>query len=478
MNELLDDLSPEDGAVIARVRAALDEVTAHDHDHDHDQAHSLVPAEWPRSGVGAGRWLAIAAAAVLIVGAVTAIVVNRRNSTDVASTPTDAAAPTTEPVLIRSEVPWYVLASQDLVPGEETSEPCCSTLPASGTGLVMAWALDGEPANGLLTLAEAIEPSTVEVVGESTRRPIDGGGGGGELIIQSYGITAGERDSLADQIVPGSGLPYVLTAPGWQYVAMGYSGGGERRSQVYIPATTDPLSSYLPTVTITVGAYRGELAWLTFFTISEPVTVAGRDGWKVTNRDGGADVFWPTADGSWATLRIDAAFADRVDGLIAAVIEVSPGAPTVETVPVPDGAPPSETAPGSVPTDSASDAVANITGDALPAFDPSVVDTAIGMPAPAVVGHDHSGNEVAIDPATGPHLVLCRDRLGGCRACPDRVRSRPISGTRRARLPARSTGRSRRSGPCWGWPNRRPSPDQPGRGTRLRRRACGYRRWA
>ena len=63
MNELLDDLSPEDGAVIARVRAALDEVTAHDHDHDHDQAHSLVPAEWPRSGVGAGRWLAIAAAA-------------------------------------------------------------------------------------------------------------------------------------------------------------------------------------------------------------------------------------------------------------------------------------------------------------------------------------------------------------------------------------------------------------------------------
>ena len=191
MNELLDDLSPEDGAVIARVRAALDEVTAHDHDHDHDQAHSLVPAEWPRSGVGAGRWLAIAAAAVLIVGAVTAIVVNRSNSTDVASTPTDAAAPTTEPVLIRSEVPWYVLASQDLVPGEETSEPCCSTPTASGTGLVMAWALDGEPANGLLTLAEAIEPSTVEVVGESTRRPIDGGG---ELIIQSYGITAGERD--------------------------------------------------------------------------------------------------------------------------------------------------------------------------------------------------------------------------------------------------------------------------------------------
>ena len=51
MNELLDELSPEDGAVIARVRAALDEVTAHAHDHDHDQAHSLVPAEWPRGSM-------------------------------------------------------------------------------------------------------------------------------------------------------------------------------------------------------------------------------------------------------------------------------------------------------------------------------------------------------------------------------------------------------------------------------------------
>ena len=87
MNELLDDLSPEDGAVIARVRAALDEVTAHDHDHDHDQAHGVVPVELQRSGIGAGRWFAIAAAAVLVVGAVTAIAVNRSNSTDVASTP-------------------------------------------------------------------------------------------------------------------------------------------------------------------------------------------------------------------------------------------------------------------------------------------------------------------------------------------------------------------------------------------------------
>ena len=98
MNELLDDLSPEDGAVIARVRAALDEVTAHDHDHDHDQAHGVVPVELQRSGIGAGRWFAIAAAAVLVVGAVTAIAVNRSNTPDVASIPTEtSAAPSTAP---------------------------------------------------------------------------------------------------------------------------------------------------------------------------------------------------------------------------------------------------------------------------------------------------------------------------------------------------------------------------------------------
>ena len=43
---------------------------------------------------------------------------------------------------------------------------------------------------------------------------------GTALIIDSYGITAEERDALAAQIVPGSGLPWVLPVDGWEWMGM------------------------------------------------------------------------------------------------------------------------------------------------------------------------------------------------------------------------------------------------------------------
>ena len=75
MNELLDE------AVVARLRSALDEVTA--------DTHGMVAADAPRPKVSAARWMAVAAAAVLIVGAVAAIAVNRGGTNDVATAPTD-----------------------------------------------------------------------------------------------------------------------------------------------------------------------------------------------------------------------------------------------------------------------------------------------------------------------------------------------------------------------------------------------------
>ena len=101
---------------------------------------------------------------------------------------------------------------------------------------------------------------------------------------------------------------------------------------MYTPLNTDPLSSYLPTVTMSAGEYRGELDLLGLWPDGQPVTVAGYDGWKVTEGDGAVTVFWDTGDGNWATLRIDAQLADRTDGLIAAVVEVDPAEPTVDTV--------------------------------------------------------------------------------------------------------------------------------------------------
>lgn len=48
-----------------------------------------------------------------------------------------------------------------------------------------------------------------------------------------------------------------------------------------------------------------------------------------------------------------------------------------------------------------------VSGDPLPPFVDDVADTAIGMPAPVVVGADYTGAPVTIDPATdGPTMVI------------------------------------------------------------------------
>ncbi|MGB8861349.1 MAG: sortase [Ilumatobacteraceae bacterium] len=376
MNELLDDRSPHDAAVIARLRAALDEVSA--------AGSGSLPASH-RSGIGPGRWLAIAAAAVLVVGAATAVVIHRNNAPDTVSSPIEVATtvptPTTtvtEPTLIRVVTPRYTLVSQDLVPGaiqETTGDPTTGML-------TMAWARNAGVTEGLLVLTELGDGQGIS--GDVTLQPIDGG----QLAFGSYGIDRQEREALAAQVVSGSGLPYVLPVDGWQLLAMGRqtffgeAPAGHRQSQEF--------SNESGTVTLSVGDYAGEFAHLLTGSVAS-VTVAGQAGWASTN-DTGTMVIWPAGEsGQWATLDIPPAFAERVDGLIAAVAEVPTGEPTVETVPAPDDG---------------SDAHVTVTGEALPMFDASAADPAIGLPAPAVIGHDYAGDEVRIDPSTGPQLVL------------------------------------------------------------------------
>ena len=379
MNEL------QAGDVIARLRSALDEVTA--------ESDGLVAIEVPRPRVSAGRWMAVAAAVVLIAGAVTAIAIKRGHAPEVSTAPTelpttspDTTLVATEPVLIRTETPWFRLIAADLVPGERTHEQCCrASLP--GRQLVMAWSAPNVPA--YLMVTEFPDPGPSIVVGATHRKGTDG-----TLLFQSYGLTDQERETLADQVVPGSGLPYILTADGWRVEAVGQTAGDSRLVQMYTPLNNDPLSSYLPTITMSVGEYRGELASLAAWPDPQPITVAGYEGWKVTEGDGIVSAFWYVDNGNWATLRIDAMLADRADALIAGVVEVTEveaKQPTIETV--------------LAPTEPVSELA--VAGDVLPPFDSAAAtDPAVGMPAPTIIGFDYGGNEVRIDPAEGPHLVL------------------------------------------------------------------------
>lgn len=388
MSELHDDRSA-DQAVIARLRSALDEVAA---SAGADGGSSpLAPSQRP--GIGAGRWLAIAAAAILVVGAATALVINRRNAPETASTPSEVPttqpAPTTaatEPTLIRTVTPWYTLIAQDLAQGEIQEE---AGDPTSGA-LTMAWARTTGPTDGLLVLTELHDGEGV--TGDATLQTIDGG----QLAFGSYGVERTERESLAAHVMPGSGLPYVLPVDGWQVLAMG------RQTFFGEPAagqrTWQEFSNDTGVITLSVGDYTGQFSRLLTGTV-EATTVAGQTGWIVTD-DTGTFVLWPAGDSGsqWATLEIPAAFGDRIDGLIAGVVEVDPTQPTVETVPVPDTA--------AVQTGPIED-IAAVTGNSLPLYDTAATDPAIGAVPPALELVDGDGQPSTLLPGeSGPALVV------------------------------------------------------------------------
>ena len=150
--------------------------------------------------------------------------------------------------------------------------------------------------------------------------------------VASYGLTPQEQADLAAQIQPGSGLPWVLPVEGWAFLGMGVQTDGATRFTRYSNGTE--------AVDIAVGPLLDQFFTLATADTVEPVTVAGRAGWKATNADR-VYVMWPAADsGRWATMTIVPALADRVDGLIAAVAEINDISengppPVVETIPAP-----------------------------------------------------------------------------------------------------------------------------------------------
>lgn len=315
--------SPDEPAVIARLRSALDEVTAA------APAHPLSIAPNQR-GVNVGRVLAIAAAAILVVGGVAAVVINRNNTPSASpsdNTPSTPTPPTpTEPTLIRSVVPWYTLASQDMVPGVISSLPNLLQN-ALGDETSMAWARNGDPADALFLLRSGrgspdMAPADTSLAGYQMI-------GDQVLAVSSYGLNALEQADLLEQVQPGSGLPWVLPADGWVLLGLGAAVDGSTTAQTYSGTAGGA-------VTITVGPLFNQFLTLATVGSIEPVTVAGHDGWKATG-ESGVYLVWPAADsGQWATMTISGDLADRTDGLLAAVGEVEgEPSPVVETVPVP-----------------------------------------------------------------------------------------------------------------------------------------------
>lgn len=287
-------MSLTDEQVVDRLRMALDEV-----------ATAPVPettnvVTLRREERHAGRWLAVAAATVLVAAGVTALAVRNGNDQAPATTP----APTTTPTPVTTEAPTttavppegvtmpIAIDSPDFVAGEVTP------VSQSGMGGVsMAWVRS----DGGAVLTLRMSPDDVQPY------------------LTGYGLTDAEIADLGAQIVPGSGLPYLLPVDGWEMTGLGQPFGGSWLEQTFTPAVTDPLSSYIPTVQLTVGDYRGQLEALSQGQVT-PVTIHGDSGWRVDLADGTVVIWKLGSTGEWAQMIVAPELSNQVDALVAAIV--------------------------------------------------------------------------------------------------------------------------------------------------------------
>ncbi|CAB4363177.1 MAG: redoxin domain-containing protein [Actinobacteria bacterium] len=293
-----------DPKIVAHLRNALDEVAAK----PAVRAMHTAPARRP---LDARRWVAIAASLVIVAGAIVGIAMYRGDSTKVATDPTTTTS--TVPAIGDLTMPYF-LAAADLAPGEVTSTPS-----TGGGPVVIAWARNGDMADGLLVVQAVDSGATVATAAASAERVIDGT----TLRFNSHGLSASEREALVAQVIPGSGLPWILPVDGWTMVAMATPADGPTQWQSFGDAAT--IASGPMNITL--------LAELASADTITKVAIAGQPGWRLLTPNRVTVVFWrDPVGGQWVSLTIHADMADRVEGLILAVVpapvEVSMGTAT------------------------------------------------------------------------------------------------------------------------------------------------------
>jgi hypothetical protein len=301
----------DDDQVIARLRGALDEVTS-------AAGNDEIPLRIAPNGRRRLMVVAGSAAACVALLAVAVWAVTRRSPEPVAGEPeptsltvaatspsTTAPPATTAPEELSMR---FRLISPDLVP-DAPSRPTV-VLPFWSA----VWQRTGD-AGGLLMLAVTDQP-VVDSSTATVRNDITPAGQ--TMYVWSAGLTLDEQELAAAAIVPGSGLPFVLPDDGWNLLA-GNSGTQVVSQQQY--------SSQQRSVVLTEGPYAGQFDAFAGATATS-VTVAGHAGWKAVFADGGAEVIWKVDD-LWVSMRITAELADRVDGLIAAVTDLSTAQPAI-----------------------------------------------------------------------------------------------------------------------------------------------------
>jgi hypothetical protein len=327
----------DDRWVIVRLRAALDEAAAGAGQEERE----MMPF---KSGTGAPRrWLAIAAATVLIVGAA-AFALSRRSSDEptepaapATTAPTAPVAPTTavpaatSTTVVDQPPPWFTLQAPGFTAGDVVS-----SLGGSTQDLTQVWQIAQDPSPGYVTFEQpsggvvATPPSasTTDVtVPEGTAKLIvpkrdgveqDHGfmvvwsrADGTTWVFRSQGLTTDRLVAYAQSATPGSGLPVVLTEPGATVLGVGVTGGPEH-TQTY---TGDG-----GTVDLRVESGGCGLCRLISAANIIDTPVAGTPGYAALMDDNSIEVTWDAGSGWWGHLTISPEISRGADGIIAEIV--------------------------------------------------------------------------------------------------------------------------------------------------------------
>jgi hypothetical protein len=338
-------------AVIERMRSALDEVAAGTDtglDVDPATADLTLAATGPitpqlrPSRDRAVTVLGVAAACTALIGGATWALSQRSPS------PVDEGAPAPEITLeeppmttiLGADEPWFALASANLVPGA-ISRP--ERFVSADDPLFQSWRVVGDGLDGFLfaTIAadrpidapEVGDASTVEELADVPEGrawlvfpPTDADAfaapslwwsraDGSLWVFDEQGLYSAVSSNIWVDLVlgavQGSGVPIVLPSANATVFSVGIT------STVVI--TQQYTGTSVGTVDLTVTDGAAAPSALAQAVTVEPVTVAGREGWKGTYGDGHLEVVWNVGGGWWGLLGISTELAGQADGIIAAV---------------------------------------------------------------------------------------------------------------------------------------------------------------
>ena len=270
--------------------------------------------------------LSIAAASVAMIGAGLWAISGRDNASDapVASGPDTATTAVTGTAVAGSASPWYRVTADGLTAQPIEQETCCAKYDTPGPPIVESWQAVGGPTKGLLVL-------TAYPAAEAGGAAAAGGGSDATVIPQpdgsvwqfwSFGMTSKQREALAAQVVPGSGLPFVLPDESMSLLSIGGLGSAAHtRTQTYFSSAGGgggPDGTAF--ATISVGSDRGLFRSMASSLSVTDTTVAGMPAFRSEASDGTVTFDWQATAGQWASLSVGRALADRADSIAASVV--------------------------------------------------------------------------------------------------------------------------------------------------------------